>query len=109
MMSDAIVSMYVTVESEDVAVHIATDLVKEKLVACANVQTGTRSIYEWNGLIQLDNEVTLIMKTTWELTDRVTEKILELHNYHNPCVVVHPIIGGNQKYIDWVKGQCLSE
>lgn len=97
------VSIYVTVESEDVAVHMATALVREKLIACANISPDIRSIYEWDGLIQLDREVSLILKTTEDKQEEAVERIAEMHNYDVPCITVSPITNGNAKYLEWVK------
>lgn len=99
------VTVYMTTESEDVAVHIATALVKARLVACANVNAGTRSIYEWDGIIQLDNEVTVFMKTMTKHVDAVVAKIKEMHSYDVPCVTVSPITDGNPDYLAWVSTQ----
>lgn len=99
------VTIYVMAESEDVAVHIATALVKERLVACANVNSGTRSIYEWDGIIQLENEVTLFMKTRREHADAAVERIKELHSFEVPCITMLPIIGGNPDYMQWINRQ----
>lgn len=99
------VSIYMTAESEDVAVHISTSLVREKLIACANVNTGTRSIYEWDGTIQLDNEVTVIMKTTADKVDTIVERVKAMHSYQVPCIAVTPITGGNPDYFKWVSKQ----
>jgi periplasmic divalent cation tolerance protein len=99
------VSVYITTESEDVAVHISTALVRERLAACANVSTGTRSIYEWEGIIQLDNEVTLILKTTADKVEKLVERAKEIHSYDVPCITVSPIVGGNIEYLKWVASQ----
>jgi len=99
------VSVYMMAESEDVAVHISTSLLKERLVACANVNTGTRSIYEWEGIIQLDNEVTVIMKTTADKIEKLVERVKEMHSYQVPCVTVTPIVDGNPDYLAWVSSQ----
>lgn len=99
------VTIYVMAESEDVAVHIATALVKEGLVACANVTAGTRSIYEWDGIIQLENEVTVFMKTKAKHAEAATARIKELHSYEVPCVTVMPIVGGNADYMAWIERQ----
>jgi len=99
------VSVYLTAESEDVAVHISTSLVKERLVACANVSTGTRSIYEWEGIIQLENEVAVVMKTTANKVEKLVERVKEMHSYEVPCITVTDIIGGNPDYLAWVSKQ----
>jgi len=99
------IEVYMTAESEDVAVHMATTLVKERLVACANVMKGTRSIYEWEGIIQLENEVTVIMKTTTDHVDRIVERVKEMHSYEIPCITVTDIMHGNPDYLTWVHKQ----
>lgn len=99
------ITIYMTAESEDVAVHISTALVKEKLVACANVNSGTRSIYEWNGIIQLDNEITVFMKTHVSKLDGAIARIREMHSYEVPCITATPIVGANQDYLEWIRKQ----
>ena len=99
------VTIYVMAESEDVAVHIATSLVKERLVACANVNSGTRSIYEANGMIQLGNEVTLFLKTIASKVDAAIDRIKEMHSYDIPCITVAPIIAANPDYLTWIAKQ----
>lgn len=105
---DDIVTIYTLADSEDVAVHLATTLVREKLIACANVGQTVRSVYEWNGTIQLESEVPLFIKTSKALTDHVVSRIKELHTYEVPCVTVWPVEAGNQDYIEWVNGQVLN-
>lgn len=97
--------MYVTTDSEDVAVHIATALVRERLIACANVNPGIRSIYEWEGTIQLEKEVMLVMKTMRDKVEPAIERIKELHSYDVPCITVLPIIDGNPDYLEWIRQQ----
>lgn len=99
------VEIYMTAESEDVAVHMSTTLVKERLVACANINTGTRSIYEWDGIIQLENEVTVVMKTITTRVDQIVQRVKEMHSYQVPCVTVTDIMHGNPEYLEWVAKQ----
>lgn len=99
------VTIYVTAESEDVAVHMATSLVKNNLVACVNVNAGNRSIYEYEGIIQLESEVVLVMKSTRRRIPEVIDMIKELHSYDIPCITVMPIIAGNPDYLNWVEQQ----
>lgn len=105
MSESEFVTVYMMAESEDVAVHIATALVKERLIACANVNNGTRSIYEWDGIIQLENEVTVFMKTKRAHVEEIVARIKKLHSYQVPCITVSPIDGGNEDYLKWVASQ----
>ena len=105
---DDIVTIYTLTDSEDVAVHLATTLVREKLIACANVGQAVRSVYEWNGTIQLEGEIPLFIKTNKALTKHVINRIKELHTYEVPCITVWPIIDGNDDYITWVNEQVIN-
>lgn len=99
------VTVYVTAESEDVAVHMATSLVKNRLIACANVCPGSRSIYEYEGIIQLEKEVVLFMKTARKHVPEVMKLVKEMHSYDVPCITVLPIADGNPDYLAWVSQQ----
>lgn len=99
------VTVYVTAESEDVAVHMATAAVKQRLIACANVCPGSRSIYEYEGIIQLEKEVVLFMKTARRRVPELVSMIKEMHSYQVPCITVLPITDGNPDYLEWVDGQ----
>lgn len=103
------VTVYMMADSEDTAVHMATTLVRERLVACANIENGTRSVYEYNGMIQLENEVTLFMKTTAERAPAVVERLRALHSYEIPCITILPIFGGNPDYLTWVREQVADD
>ncbi len=104
-MSEEFVMVYVTVDNEDGAVHLATALVLEKLVAYVNVKTGARSIYEADGMIQLENEVVIIMFAARKNQERIVERVKELHSYAVPCINVMPIVAGNPDFLDWVDRQ----
>ena len=99
------VTIYVTVENEDAAVHMATALVKDKLIACANIKAGMRSIYESEGIIQFENEVMIFMKSRTVLVEQVVARVKEMHSYQTPCITVMPIVGGNVDYLSWVSHQ----
>ena len=99
------VTVYVTAESEDVAVHMATAAVKQRLIACANVCPGSRSIYEYEGIIQLEKEVVLFMKTARRRVPELISMIKEMHSYQVPCITVLPITDGNPDYLEWVDSQ----
>lgn len=100
-----LVTLYLTADSEDVAVHISTALVKERLVACANVNPGTRSIFEWGGVLQLENEITVFMKTTKERANAAIRRAREIHTYDTPCITVLPVIDADPDYVIWVHKQ----
>lgn len=94
--------LYVTCASENEAIKIGETLVGEKLAACANVLGRTTSIFRWEGKVQRENEVALILKTRTELVDAVTARVKALHSYTVPCVAAISIEGGNADFLNWI-------
>ena len=75
-----LLSVYVTVGSRDEAERIGAALVEERLAACANVLSGVRSIYRWEGSVQRADEMALILKTRAGLFDALEARVTELHS-----------------------------
>lgn len=95
--------VYVTAGSEEEARRIAAAAVQERLAACANMFTGMRSIYHWQGKVAEDEEVVLILKTRTALLDPLMERIRALHFYDCPCIVAWPITAGNPPFLHWIE------
>lgn len=94
--------VYITASGRDEAVAIGRALVQERLAACANVIDPVTSIYWWEGAVQEDTEVVLVLKTRADLVVALTERVKAMHSYACPCVVALPIDGGNPVYLDWI-------
>ncbi len=94
--------IYVTVPLREEAEKLAEVLVTEQLAACANIIEGVTSIFHWEGKLCRENEVILILKTTEERVEELTERIKQLHSYDCPCIVALPIEGGNPDFLTWV-------
>ncbi len=84
------------------AERIARELVATSLVACVNVVPGLRSIYRWNGAVQSDEEVLMILKTTTERLPAVRERLVALHPYALPEIVALSVADGHHSYLQWV-------
>ena len=87
------------------AERIARALVEERLAACVNVVPGITSIYRWKGTVEQEPELLLVMKTLAEQVDALKARLLELHPYDLPEVVVIPIGDGHKPYLDWLAEQ----
>ena len=87
---------------DDCATAIARALVTERLAACVNRLSGVRSTYIWDGRLQDDAEVLLIIKTTQDQMSGIEAKLKELHPYELPELVLLRVEGGSQPYLDWL-------
>ena len=94
---------YITAPSEDEAVNIARALVEGRLAACANIVKNVRSIYSWQGAIEDDAEVLMIVKTQKALFHKLSEKVKEMHSYDVPEVIALPIVDGSEDYLQWLR------
>jgi periplasmic divalent cation tolerance protein len=91
-----------TVGSEDDAVRLATALVERRLAACVNIVPGVRSIYRWQGAVQDDRELLLLVKTTRDRRAALAEALRELHPYEVPEVVAVEPSFVAEPYAGWL-------
>jgi len=96
---------FVTAPSEDVGRSIAQALVDERLAACVNLVPGLRSVYRWEGTVQEDSEVLLIVKSRADRSHALAARVQALHPYDLPEVLELPAVGGSDGYLDWVRAE----
>src|SRR5207302_1424405 len=89
----------IAAQSNAAAAQLAKAVVGEKLGACANILPALRSIYRWEGKIQDENEVLVLLKTQRTHLARLTARILELHPYEVPEVLAIPVEQGHAAYL----------
>ena len=102
MIDKEILVLFCTCPDAATAERIAHELVGASLVACVNVVPGLRSIYRWNGAVQVDEEVLMILKTPAERLAAARERLVALHPYDVPEVVALPVVDGHHPYLQWV-------
>jgi periplasmic divalent cation tolerance protein len=95
--------VYITAPNEDEAAKIAKTLIEEKLAACVNIVPEIRSIYSWQGKIEDEKEVLMIVKTRLRLFNALKTKVLTMHSYTIPEIIALPIVDGSDEYIKWLK------
>lgn len=94
--------VYITAPNEEEAAKIAQTLVEERLTACVNIVKGIRSIYRWQGRIEDDAEVLMVVKTKKSLFKDLSARVKELHSYEVPEIIALPIIDGSEEYLKWL-------
>ena len=91
-----------TAPDAETAERLAGRLLDERLIACANIVPGVRSVYRWKGETQRESEVLVLLKTTRECVTRLTDRVAVLHPYDVPEVLALPVTAGLGAYVDWV-------
>jgi periplasmic divalent cation tolerance protein len=94
--------VFITASDEEEASKIARALVEERLAGCVNIIKDIRSIYSWQGKIEDEKEVFMVVKTQKTLFDSLMKRIKELHSYTVPEIIALPIIQGSEDYLKWL-------
>lgn len=100
-----VVVVLVTVPDAETGARIGRALVAERLAACVNLVPGLRSFYRWEGEIQEDEEVLLLVKTRADRLPELSRRVQALHPYDLPEVLALPAMGGSAAYLDWIEAE----
>lgn len=108
-MSDAedYCAVFVTVNGEEQAKLVADAVLTTRLSACCNIVGPIRSLYWWEGKVQDDSELLLILKTRKALFDRLKQAILNVHSYKVPEIIALPITSGHEPYLSWISSSTI--
>nr|XP_017212026.1 protein CutA homolog [Danio rerio] len=93
---------FVTCPNDTVAKQLARGIVEKKLAACVNIVPQITSVYEWQGKIEEDNEVLLMIKTRSSKIPDLAEYVRSNHPYEVAEVISLPIDQGNPPYLKWI-------
>ena len=97
------VVVIMTTSNKEEAEKIVRSLLKEKLIACANIVGPVSSLFWWQEKIDEENEFLVFMKSHKSLFKKLSEKVTEIHSYDVPEIIAFPIIEGSPPYLDWLK------
>ncbi len=91
-----------TVPSEDVASAVAQAVLHARAAACVNVLPGVRSHYWWDGALQADSELLLVIKTTRARYPALQAAVRQAHPYEVPEIIALDVAEGWPPYLAWV-------
>lgn len=95
------VSVYVTCPDDATARRLARLAVEGRLAACANLFP-ISSMYRWEGALQEEGEVAMLLKTRRDRVDALVATLAKAHPYETPCIVAFPLAAGHPAYLAWV-------
>ena len=93
---------YLTCANKDEAQKITQELLEAKLVACVR-QAHVSSSYWWDGKINHDNEVLLMMESLEDKFAAVEAVVTKLHSYDEFVLTMVPVqktTSGVQQWLD---------
>ena len=85
-----------TAPDEATAQDLAAKVLAEKLAACAT------SLYYWEGKLEQEYEVQMILKTTVSHQQALLECLKSHHPYQTPELLVLPVTHGDTDYLSWL-------
>ncbi|MCC3771065.1 divalent-cation tolerance protein CutA [Streptomyces sp. UNOC14_S4] len=97
-----------TTDTEKKARALATELVGERLAACAQVYP-ISSVYRWEGKVEQGEEWRLDLKTRADLVEPLSARITALHGYDTPEIIAVPVTAGGEAYLKWVAEETQSK
>lgn len=97
--------VYSTFPNREEALSIASKLLEQKLIACANVLENVTSLYHWQGKAMQESECVMIAKTSASSRAKAIKTLEALHPCDLPCIVAFPITEGNPAFFGWVETQ----
>ncbi len=95
-------AIYIPCTNKQQAQDISAHLLKEKLIACANIIPST-SMYLWEGKLETTQEHIILAKTVEKRYKAIEKAVLSLHSYTCPCITAWKIDKSNRSYERWVK------
>lgn len=96
---------YIPVSNEKVAKEMASTLLKENLIACANIFQPHTAIYRWEGKIESEQETLMILKTLKSQSEALESRLNELHPYDCPALISINPDKVNKAFLDWASAQ----
>ena len=70
---------------------------------------GVESVYRWDGKVQQDSEILLLIKTGRGRFDALQEALGRLSGYELPEILAVPVVDGSAAYLNWVRAAVGSE
>ena len=100
---DEPIMVFMTAASVDEANRLADTLVDRRLAACVQIMQEMNSVFRWQGKVETQREVLLIVKTLNSKFPEIEREVVKLHSYETPEIVAIPLSAGSGPYLEWLK------
>lgn len=100
-MPDAVVVLC-TAPDEATAQELAAKVLAEKLAACVTILPGATSLYYWEGKLEQEYEVQMLLKSNTHHQQQLLACLKSHHPYQTPELLVLPVTHGDNEYLSWL-------
>ena len=101
-MSQDVLLVLTTCPDRDAADRLAARVVEARLAACVNVIQNVGSTYRWQGKVETDEEVLLLIKTTAAAFEALGRMVRDESYYELPELLAVRVEDGSRAYLDWL-------
>ncbi|MCS3604319.1 periplasmic divalent cation tolerance protein [Buttiauxella sp. BIGb0471] len=91
-----------TAPDEATAQELAALVLAEKLAACVTLLPGATSLYYWEGKMEQEYEVQMLLKSDIEHQEALLACLKSHHPYQTPELLVLPVTHGDSEYLSWL-------
>jgi periplasmic divalent cation tolerance protein len=103
------IAVFITAPNNEEASQLATTLVEKHLAACVQIMPRMQSVYRWQGKIERQQEILLIIKTVKANFAELEREVRSLHSYETPEIVAVPLTAVSEPYLNWLKASLNAE
>ncbi len=102
---ERIIQISTTADNRNTIEQLGLNLVRNRLVACAQIMGPIKSTYTWKGVIENTDEWLLIMKSRASLYPAIEQAIRKQHPYEVPEITATEISMVSADYLQWLLEQ----
>lgn len=102
MTTPAAVVVLCTAPDEATAQDLAAKVLGDQLAACVTILPGASSLYYWEGKLEQEYEVQMVLKTSPAHQQALLDSLKAHHPYQTPELLILPVIHGDSDYLSWL-------
>lgn len=91
-----------TAPDEATAQELAALVLAEKLAACVTLLPGATSLYYWEGKMEQEYEVQMLLKSDTSHQEALLACLKAHHPYQTPELLALPVTHGDSEYLSWL-------
>lgn len=91
-----------TAPDKATAQALAEKLLSARLAGCVTLLPGATSLYFWEGKLEQEDEVQMLVKSHVRHQQELIACIKKHHPYQTPELLVLPVQGGDPDYLSWL-------